>query len=304
MEGTIILKWLFEKAAFVGLVLAFIGWIIGLHVIRKLHSAARVGKTKCDDCGNEYFEEDTVGNQVYKEYLYPNNGRDNLSMAIVFFILALGVCSLGLLFNVFASFGMLKEAIRNKEWKIIIGFGIILYRVLVLTLTLLWAYDKKDELTPFSNYSDLETEKKPPATANKIVFNQFMVTTTIISLAIFILTFFAVLGSSPLVFVAYLFIQYIVNMALPVLTKFGVEVDNLLRMDYQKGINELNYMISHFYNSNDPKERKEVREYFYKNVNRARTDRSEFIPQSVIDRMEQSNDLFNYIEYGIHTWKK
>jgi hypothetical protein len=93
-------------------------------------------------------------------------------------------------------------------------------------------------------------------------------------------------------------------MALPVLTKFGVEVDNLLRMDYQKGINELNYMISHFYNSNDPKERKEVREYFYKNVNRARTDRSEFIPQSVIDRMEQSNDLFNYIEYGIHTWKK
>lgn len=299
------LQWLFQKAAFMGVGLAFFGWFLALTVVFKMHAAARVGKSKCEECGNEYFEQDTIGYHVYQVFLGGNtSGRDTLSTAFVLLILALGVCSLGLLFNVFASFGNFRSALRDREWKIVVGFGIVFYRVLVLALTLLWAYNKKDELTPFSDYSALEKEKKPPATANKIIFNQFMVTTTIISLAMFILTFFSILQSDPLVYVAYLFILYIVNMTLPVITKFGVEIDNLVRLDYQDGINAMNYIIEQFYHTTNKKMRKQVREYFYKNVNRARKDRSELIPQSVIDRMQKNDELFKYIEYGIHKWKK
>jgi len=301
-----LLRAMFAKASFIALGLACIGWLIGMYVVLKLHIAARVGKTKTEDCGNEYFEQDAVGYHVAREFLEPNNNRDLIKIAVTFLILSLGVCSLGLLFTVIGSFELFVKAWRDnpREWKIVLGFGIIFYRVLVLTLTLLWAYNKRDELVPFSDYSDLNQTRKSPSETNKIVFNQFMVTTTILSLAMFILTFFAVIESDAMVFIAYLFTQYIVNMVLPVLTKYGVEVDNILRMDYQDGVNKLNAIVQYFYNSTDARTKKKVRSYFYKNVNRARTDRSELVPQAVIDRMQKANELYKYLEHGVHKWKK
>jgi len=220
----------------------------------------------------------------------------------VLLILALGVCSLGLLFNVLGAFRQFKDALNDKNWKIIIGFGIIFYRVLVLSITLLWAYGKKDELTPFSDYSDLEGTKKTPALTNKIIFNQFMITTTIISLAMFILTFFSILDSNPLVFVGYLFVQYIVNMILPVVTRYGVDLDNLIRIDYQDSTNVINDIIKKLYTN--PKTTKLIKEYFYKNVNRARKNRSDIIPQTVIDRMQNNQELYKFVEHGVFRWNK
>lgn len=295
---------MFAKSSFIALGLAFIGWLIGMYVVLKMHVAARVGKTKTEDCGNEYFEQDTVGYHVAQEFLEPNNGRDLIKIAVIFLILSLGVCSLGLLLTVMSSFDLFRKAWQDRNWKIVLGFGIIFYRVLVLTITLLWAYNKRDELIPFADFSDLNTKRKSAAETNKIVFNQFMVTTTILSLAMFVLSFFSVIQSDAMVFIAYLFSQYIVNMVLPVLTKYGVDVDNILRVDYQDGVNKLNFLIQYFYNSSDGRKKKRVRSYFYKNVNRARTDRSELVPQAVIDRMQKANELYKYMEYGIHKWKK
>jgi len=59
-----LLRAMFAKASFIALGLACIGWLIGMYVVLKLHIAARVGKTKTEDCGNEYFEQDAVGYHV------------------------------------------------------------------------------------------------------------------------------------------------------------------------------------------------------------------------------------------------
>ena len=297
-----ILTTAFERCMYIGLALALTAWAIIAMVVFKMYSASRVGKMKCDECGSEYFEMDTVGYHVSQAFLEPGNGRDWLKFSIVLLILALGVCSLGLLFNVLGALRQFKDALNDKNWKIIIGFGIIFYRVLVLSITLLWAYGKKDELTPFSDYSDLEGTKKTPALTNKIIFNQFMITTTIISLAMFILTFFSILDSNPLVFVGYLFVQYIVNMILPVVTRYGVDLDNLVRIDYQDSTNVINDIIRKLYTN--PKTTKLIKEYFYKNVNRARKNRSDIIPQTVIDRMQNNQELYKFVEHGIFRWNK